>query len=113
MNVVRPQTEPGLTWLLVFKRAAQAAASHAVARDLLGADRKLFGHVDLSHRPGDDAFTEELHALHWRLLATELDPLGQAELEVLWHAVEVEEDAASAWRTVLTVLLRDPGFVSY
>jgi hypothetical protein len=112
-NVVRPQNQPGLTWLLVFKRAAQAASSHAVARDLVGADRKLFEHVDLSHRPGDDAFTEELHGLHWRLLATKLDPDRQAELEVLWDAVEVQEDAASAWRTVLTVLLRDPGFVTY
>lgn len=112
-SVVRAQTEPGLTWLLVFKRAAQGAASRAVALDLFGTDRKLFSHVDLSHRPGDDAFTAELHALHWRLLATELDPDRQAELEELWSAVEVLEQGGRAWQTVLTVLMRDPAFVTY
>ncbi len=113
VTVVQPQTTPGLTWLLVFKRAAQGAASLAVSRDLEGSGRQLFQHVDLCHRPDDAEFTLELQALHWRLLAIELDPDRQRELQTLWIAVEAEDGPADAWKNVLTVLLRDPYFLTY
>ncbi len=113
VTVVNKQRTPGLTWLLVFKRAAQGAASRAVTEDLEGQKRQLFRHVDLQTRPLDEAFTKELQSLHWQLLGMPLQQSTQAELEQLWSDVEAQEGAASAWQAVLTVLFRDPYFLSY
>ena len=112
-TVVTAQNSPGLTWLLVFKRAAQGAASRAVQRDLEEGQMLLFNHVDLDSQPGDESFDAELRQLHWRLLSLQLDATRQAELETLWREVAALEDSASAWRSVLTVLFRDPYFLTY
>jgi hypothetical protein len=112
--VGRPQGEPGLTWTLVVKRLAQAAADHAVAEELEGgAERRLFGAITLTDRPGDPAFTAELERLHWRLLARRVDSERLAAVEALWTDVEAEDGPAAAWATVVSALFRDPEFVGY
>lgn len=112
-TVVTAQTSPSLTWLLVFKRAAQGAASRAVQRDLEEGQMRLFTYVDLDSQPGEEAFSAELAQLHWRLLSQELEATRQSELEALWREVASLEGPASAWRSVLTVLFRDPYFLTY
>ncbi|MCB9766334.1 MAG: hypothetical protein H6739_41550 [Alphaproteobacteria bacterium] len=114
-NVFRPQSRPGLTWALVYKRAAQGAAQRAVQTELVDGEpgQGLFQHVTLDTRPGDPAFAQELEQLHWRLYAVRADEARLADLAALWEAVEAESDPAWAWSTVVAVMLRDPWFVTY
>ena len=112
--VTSPQQEPGLTWGLVQKRTAQAAADYVVEQDLVGGtDPRLLTEVDLDSRPGDAAFTSQLEALDWRLLGSRADADRFASLEALWTDAEAASDPAAAWKVVVTVLLRDPAFVVY
>jgi hypothetical protein len=113
-QVTRPQRDPGLTWTLVVERASQAAADHVVDTELVaGASPTLFRHVDLSHQPGDEAFTAELEELHRRLYATRADETWLGMVEGLWLEVEAEEGPAEAWKAVVSVLFRDPAFMGY
>ncbi len=109
-----PQLEPSLTWALVVQRISQAAA-HEVVRIELEEDgpRRLLEGISLKSRPGDVAFTAALKHLHWLLYAARADSDWLSAVEALWSDVESSEGAASAWRTTLSALLRDPAFVSY
>jgi len=113
VNVTRPQQEPGVTWALVVDRLAQGAAFTVVANDFAeGADRRLFQHITPDTLPADPAFEAELVALHRRTLGDRPDAAWLAAATGLWEAVAAESDAAIAWGAVLTVLLRDPAYVS-
>ncbi|MDG1478900.1 MAG: hypothetical protein P8R54_04880 [Myxococcota bacterium] len=113
-KVTAPQQDPGLTWALVTERVAQAAADTVVEADLLSGGTRLLDRVSTDSRPGDDAFTEQLDDLHWRLHAQRLSDAERADQEALWEAVlSISSDPATAWSAVLTAQLRDPEFVSY
>ncbi|MSQ00767.1 MAG: DUF1585 domain-containing protein [Myxococcales bacterium] len=111
-SVTRVQSRPGLTWTLVNQRAAQAAASELVARDL-DADAAEVLAVSSAARPGDETFTTQLGLLHWRLYATRAPEGWLTDIAALWAAVELEAGPASAWEAVIEAMLRDPLFVSY
>ncbi|MDP2305695.1 MAG: DUF1588 domain-containing protein [Pseudomonadota bacterium] len=117
--VGRPQSEPGITWALVVKRLSQAAASHAAHAELEeGAERRLFSVVTPDDRPGSDAFTAELEALHWRLYARRVSADGDgadrlAADEELWTQVDATDGPAAAWAALASAMLRDPEFVGY
>ncbi len=113
--VSQPQREPGLTWALVVKRAAQAAAAQVVAQDLgeTGGARVLLEHVDRSSLPEDPEFELELKQLHWRLLAKEADAAWLSAASDLWSEAYALSDVDSAWEVVASSLLRDPDFVTY
>lgn len=117
--VGRPQAEPGITWALVVKRLAQAAASHAAQVELEEAgERRLFTTVTTADRPGSEAFTTELEALHWRLYARRVTADGDgadrlAAAEALWSSVEATEGPSAAWAALASAMLRDPEFVGY
>ncbi len=112
-NVTRPQQEPGVTWALVVERMAQATATTVVANDFAeGATRRLFRHATLDTRPGDPAFDAELVDLHRRILADRPDATWIASATALWEAVAAEASPTMAWGAVVTVLLRDPAYVS-
>ena len=74
--------------------------------------RRLFRHATLDTRPGDPAFDAELVDLHRRLLADRPDAAWVAAATTLWEDVAAESDAGVAWGAVVTVLLRDPAYVS-
>lgn len=113
INVTRPQQEPGVTWALVVERLAQGAALTVVADDFAeGAERRLFRHATLDTVPGDPEFEAELVDLHRRTLADRPTDEWLASATALWESVAAESDAATAWGAVLTVLLRDPAYVS-
>lgn len=113
-HVRTPQRDPGLTWALTTKRIAEAAASHAVAEELVaGGERRLFANVDLSSRPGDEAFATELARLHWRLHAQRPSDARLVEDEALWTELEASSGATAAWSGLVSVLLRDPDFLTY
>ena len=109
-----PQRTPGFTWALVVKRAAEAAASTVVIRELMqDEERIMLLTVTQSDRPGDDAFTQELESLHRRLYSTPADAAWIADIETLWTEVADSNPVTMAWQTVLTVMLRDPLLLTY
>ena len=111
-SVYRPQAEPGLSWALTLKRLAEAAATTAVDRDLVDGEGLLLDAVDLEHTPDDLVFSEQIAALHWRLLAERADEATLDGLTGLWLDVHEDHGAREAWIAVLSALLRDPLFVA-
>ncbi len=112
--VTRPQQDPGLTWALFVERLAEAAASHAVQRELVeGGERRLLLQVDLDDRPGDGAWDEDLERVYLRLFAQLPDEAELAQVEEVWTQLEADEGSAEAWGLLLSALLRDPRFVGY
>jgi hypothetical protein len=112
-EVLAPQSVPGVTQALVIQRLAQGAASAVVETDLAGSGTRVLLHrVDLDSRPGDWDFTQELADLHWHLFAQRPDDSRITAAEDLWSAVLELDGPEAAWRTLLTVLLRDPEFVT-
>lgn len=109
-----PQARPGLTWALVVKRAAEAAASHATQNELEGdGPRRLFSIVDLDTRPEDDAFEVELQRLHLRLYSTPATDEWIASISDLWESIESVSGPAEAWQATASAMLRDPAFLTY
>ena len=114
VTIKSPQKDPGLTWALVVKRAAEAAASHAVHTELIeSGERRLFVHVSLNHTPEDTQFVQELESLHLRLYGTQASQLWMDQVSELWSSIDEDEGADSAWTTTISVLLRDPAFMTY
>ena len=101
--VTQAQTRPGLTWALVTERIAQTAASSAVE-----------GGGQLGQAlESVDAPRDWIAGLIWQLTAErpsqdELDALEQAYLEL-----SEAQGPQAAQELLLSVLLRDPRFLSY
>lgn len=116
--VTSPATEPTTTMVLVQERLAQAAAWNAVQRDSGAQAPELFVHVTLGETPetGREAMVAQIQHLHLRLFAHPVQadsPEVQANLE-LWEALyAIEGSPEAAWAGLLSVLLRDPDFVTY
>ena len=109
-----PQRTPGFTWALVVKRAAEAAASTVVIRELMqDEERIMLLTVTQSDRPGADAFPQALESLRRRLYSTPADAAWIADIETLWTEVADSNPVTMAWQTVLTVMLRDPLLLTY
>ena len=111
-GVDRPASAPSMSQALVVKRLSQLAAESAVARDLLAGGRGLL-------RPewwGLDSPSDRMEAfseLHWRLLARRASAEEAETVHSLFEAVEAQAGEQQAWQSVVSVLLRDPEFVSY
>ncbi len=114
-NVTAPQADPGLTWALTAKRVAEGAAAYAVGQELtLGADGVgMLRYVTTASVPGDEAFTQEIEALHWRLYAQRPDAEWVAQAGELWSSAFALSDTRSAWSSLVAAMLRDPAFVGY
>lgn len=111
-TVTSPQSTPGLTWVLVNKRAAQAGAWSLVQRDLGQAGASVLT-VSATARPGEAEFDEQLARLHWRLFAVRSEAAWVTEMGALWTEVEASMGAQQAWEAVVEVMLRDPLMVTY
>ncbi len=108
-QVSRAQQEPSLTWALVVERLAQAGAITAVQRELVdGGERRLFD-VTLATTPDDPAFAAQIDTLYLRLYARRATAAERADDILLWQAAG---GPAAGWTALLTVLLRDPEFVT-
>jgi len=109
-----PQSRPGLTWALVVKRAAEAAASHAVQTELIDdGSRTLFDGITLDDRPGDSEFQSALERIHLRMYSTQATPEWLVQIAALWSAVNESEGAAQAWQATVSAMLRDPAFLTH
>ncbi|MDP2308161.1 MAG: hypothetical protein Q8P18_19230 [Pseudomonadota bacterium] len=108
-QVTRSQQDPSLTWALVVQRLAQGGAVTAVQRELVeGGERRLFA-VTLDTLPTDPAFTEQLDTLYLRLFARRPTAEERAADIATWEAAG---DPMTGWTALLTILLRDPEFVT-
>lgn len=106
-QVTRPQQVPSLTWTLVVERLAQGGAVTAVERAAAGESGLLT--VALEVPPGDPAWEEQVETLYLRLFARRPTADELAADGALWTAAG---DPATGWTALLTVLLRDPEFVT-
>jgi len=107
---------PTPTFPLVSSRLAEAAATHAVQRDLaLDLDeRTLFAVATLDGSDDEATVQAQLSDLHLRVLSRSPDEAELSDLVALHDTlVETEADAGLAWAAVLSALLRDPEFLSY
>lgn len=111
-TVTRPQDVPGLTWMLTSARVAQLAADNLVRRDFKNPEATVLT-VPESARPGDDAFDEQLRALHWRLYATRATDSWVADMGALWSSVLAVHAGEEAWAAVIEAMLRDPDMEVY
>ncbi len=112
--VTRPISQPTLGWTLTIQRLAEQSARFAVTTELEEQRAgPLFAWVTLEDRPHDEAFELELESLrtrlHGRVPSEELLELDRA----LWLDIEAAEGPAEAWSALVSLLLREPDFVSY
>ncbi len=112
IGVTQPSREPSLTWALVVKRLAQGAAAHAVAGDYAGSGPNLLS-VGLGVSSDEPKFGQELASLFLRLFGREVTPDEEAAFGDLFAAVAAEASQEAAWTSLVSVMLRDPEFVSY
>ncbi len=117
-TVRRPYLDPTASRTLVVRRLAQAASGWVVRADLAleASDRRLVGRTvedPTLVEPDSAEFDRELAGLALAALAKDLDPAETEALRELYRAVRAESDAAEAWATVVSVLLRDPEFWTY
>ncbi|MGB0638691.1 MAG: hypothetical protein ACPGTU_05130, partial [Myxococcota bacterium] len=61
----------------------------------------------------DTQFVQELESLHLRLYGTQASQLWMDQVSELWSSIDEDEGADSAWTTTISVLLRDPAFMTY
>ena len=94
---------------LVVGRTAEAAASHAVERELVdGGERRLFRFVTLDTVPDDDDFERELRGLH-RGHSRDAPDEWVDEMRELWSARAIGTPL-EAWQATVSVMIRDPAF---
>ena len=103
-ELTAPQVDPGLTWTLVTQRLAQGAADHAVSADFAGGGPGL---VD----PDGDV-EPQLETLYWRLVGERPDPDWTTAALALYDEAAALAGEEAAWTTLITVLLRDPRFLT-
>jgi hypothetical protein len=107
------QRDPTLSRALVLKRLSQAAAWSIVQADLVEGEGNLLVGITAETSPEEGVFTELLISLHRQLHGT---TPTQAQLdadEQLWQAVADTSGSLVAWRSVISVLIRDPAFWVY
>jgi len=110
--VTDPQRTPGLTWLLVTQRLAEAGSVSAI-REFGSDDSALFANLHIGHSPGDTVFEKALEDIVFRLSGRPLDEDHRESLVTLWRAARNTGSSEDAWAAVLAALLQDPEVLSY
>jgi hypothetical protein len=105
--------------VLVQERLAEAAAWHAVTRDLTGpiGEGQLLT-VDPAATPDTDraAMVAQIQALHRQIFGATVAADGEevtANLTLWADLYSVERDPIDAWAGLVAVLLRDPDLLFY
>ncbi|MBM74894.1 MAG: hypothetical protein CMK59_05800 [Proteobacteria bacterium] len=114
LEVYAPLSEPSVSWALASKRFTQQAAAHVVFEDLEGSgEPKMLTKVTLDTVPTDPEFTEQLQDIHLQIFGTLPEDAWLTESIELWQAVYEQSDSKRAWASVISVALREPGFLFY
>lgn len=118
LTVRTPTYDPTVSRSLTVRRLAEAAADHAVARDLRAppAERRLVGTTvedPAVLEAGSAELDAELTAVHTRVLGRAPTEEERAELETFFVDAQAAGGAHAAWVGVVSLLMRDPEFWSY
>jgi len=113
-TLTRAQSMPGLTWAITVKRVAQVAGAHAAIADLETSDGPgVLTLVTAETLPEDPAFVAQLEATHMRMFATAPTEEWLEAVSLLWTDMAEVSDPVTAWGGVLSVMIRDPRFLTY
>src|SRR5262249_35850513 len=119
-TVTVPAWQPNTTVLLVEDRVATGAAAFAVEREqmLAPAERRLFGKIafDETMTSNPEVVDAQIADLVRTVLGRDVQSAGPevAALAALWsEAYGIDPSPLTAWKAVLSALLRDPDFVLY
>jgi hypothetical protein len=119
-SVTRTATHPNATGVMVQARLAEAASGYAVDQDqaVPQADRRLFTGIDFTETPDTNkaAMVAQLQALHLRFYGHHVaadGPEVQANLDLWFQLYAYDHDPVTAWRGLLSALLRDPDLIFY
>ena len=115
---VKNSTAPNSTLLLVQERLAEAASDYVVNADRADPTHAKLFTVAFTETPetGRDAMAAQIQALHLKLYGHSVEPDGpevEANLELWSDLYAVDHDIPTAWKGVLSALLRDPDFLFY
>ena len=78
-----------------------------------GGERRLFQLVTLETEPEDDDFERELRGLHRGFYSHEADDEWVDEIGELWSALAAGGTPSEAWRATVSVMIRDPAFLTH
>ena len=116
IQVTQTARFPSLSRQLTLKRFAQLAADYAVEqeRNTPFPERLLFQNIDFENLSSSEPeFEETVSKLHRMFLSKEPDAQRLQVDKQFWSNIESEEDAVQAWKSFLSILIRDPAFWSY
>ena len=114
-----PMSEPETTFLLVNKRLAEAAASYAVGKDFEDfTQARLLTQITGDEDPvaDRDVIVDQLITLHARILSERVTadhPDVLQELQLFTDLLDASGLSYSAWAGVISLMMRDPAFVTY
>ena len=107
---------PSISRQLAIKRLSQLAAAYAVdnEEEQSPEDRRLFLNVDFLSLDVDDPEFEDTLIRLYRLFHTQIPSSQRLELDKdMWGRIRNESNAKQAWKSFISVLIRDPSFWSY
>jgi hypothetical protein len=116
--VTAPAVNPTATMLLVQERLAQTSAWYLTAEDADSDSPRLFTLIDFHETPSTSKATmvAQIQALHFRLFGKRIaedGPEVEANLELWSDLFNVDGTTTDAWAGLLSVLFRDPDFLTY
>jgi hypothetical protein len=107
---------PSISRQLAIKRLSQLASSFVVEREesMSIEDRTLFLNIDFLSLDVNDAQFEETLIRLYRLFHTRTPSSSRLMLDKdMWARIQSEESQKQAWKSFISVLIRDPLFWSY
>jgi hypothetical protein len=116
--VTAPATNPTATMLLVQERLAQTSAWYVTTNDALSEEPRLFTKIDFHETPtgSKDRIVAQIQNLHFRIFGqrvAEDGPEVAANLALWSELFAVDGSSVNAWAGLLSVLFRDPEFLTY
>lgn len=116
VNVKAPARNPSLTQQLTLKRLSQAAADHLIDNDWDASmeQKRLFKDYDLQSITADSPeFEELLRYLHLHLYSKEATADRLVIDKQNWSTIAQSSTNKQAWKSLLSVMIRDPAFWTY
>ena len=104
--------------LLVQERLAQTSAWYVTTNDSQSDEPLLFSSIDFHETPtsSKDRMVAQIQDLHFRIFGqrvTEDSPEVEANLALWSDLFAVDGSSVNAWAGLLSVLFRDPEFLTY
>ncbi|MEC7986069.1 MAG: DUF1585 domain-containing protein [Myxococcota bacterium] len=116
IQVTQTARFPSLSRQLTLKRFAQLASDYVVEQERTKPfpERFLFQNIDFENLSASEPeFEETISKLHRIFLSREPDEQRLQVDRQFWSSIESQEDSVQAWKSFISILIRDPAFWSY